>query len=135
MSRIQICYILSFLVLSSCSLFRYSDPKLRKVWMLSELPGFSMDSIITKKATIDMTEKEYGKVFMGCNDISYNYYNKHKSEIYFKGGLSSTSLCADMKLEERFNILMQTVSTYRIDGNRLFLYTTNEEIIIFVSRD
>ncbi len=135
MNRYITILLILVLVLSSCSLFRYSDPKLRRVWMLTEFQNFSKDSLVAKKASIDMTEKEYGKVFMGCNEVSYNYYNKHKSEIYFKGGLSATNNCANMNLEEKFNAIMQSITHYRIEGHKLILTTELNEEIQFVAQD
>ena len=127
--------IILMMSISSCSLFRYSDPKLRRVWMLSEFQNFHKDSLVAKKASIDMREKEYAKVYMGCNEVSYNYYNKHKSEIYFKGGLSATTTCADMSLEDKFNAVMQTITHYRIEGHKLILKTLSNEEYTFVAQD
>jgi heat shock protein HslJ len=102
--------------------------------MLSQFQELSKDSISAKMATLDMKEKEFANAFMGCNHISYNYYNKHKDEIYFKGGLSSAMACEDMRLEDKFNKIMQAISHYHVEGHRLILKSSTGDSMIFVAQ-
>lgn len=135
MKKIYLIAIIFCSALSSCSLFRYSDPKLYRVWMLTDFQGYSKEYLTEKKASLDMKEKEFAKAYMGCNQISYNYYNKHKDEINFKGGLSTSMACENMDLEDKFNQIMQQITHYQVEGHRLILKTADGAAMSFVAQD
>lgn len=114
-------------------MLRYSDPKLRRIWTLTVFKKYSSEQLSQKNARLDMREKEFASCFMGCNNISYNYFNKKSDQIYFKGGLSTSKACEDMQLEEDFNQTMQLIKKYRIEGNILTLMTEEGEKIVLTS--
>jgi heat shock protein HslJ len=110
-------------------------PNINRVWKLVEFQKFSIETLIQKKASLDMSKHKVATASMGCNGISTNYEIKLNSEITFSEGMRTQMACEEMKLEDDFLRILPKMNNYKISGHQLTLSNKEGDKMVFIAQD
>ncbi|MEJ7740756.1 MAG: META domain-containing protein [Chitinophagaceae bacterium] len=61
----------------------------------------------------------------GCNTIKGSF-NVEGDQLTFGPMISTKKACTDMQVENHINQLLTTVTSYKVDSNKLFLYSADK---------
>ncbi len=109
---------------------------IHRVWMLAEFQDFKKEELQKLEAKLDLTNPERASAKMGCNNLSFSYKTATNSEINFSQGISTRMFCeGKMELENKFSTEIETIKTYKLEGQKLILVNDKNQKMVFVAQD
>lgn len=108
---------------------------IHRKWMLVQFEDFQKEKMIEKKCYLDLTDKENASAKMGCNSLGFAYSLNNKKEISFRQGRATRMFCEDNAMETKFLEVITSLSSYRIQGHKLYLTTKSNKELIFIAED
>jgi len=125
--------ILSFL---SCKTkVEQTNQNINRKWMLVQLENFSEADLTKNKCFLDLIDKESATAKMGCNILGFNYTVSKPNKIKFSKEIATIIYCENINIETIFSKIIETVETYKLDGQKLYLKTSKNKELIFVAED
>lgn len=87
-------------------------------WGLVELNGKAVEPATRRDYFINFDSKSGTfRAFVGCNNISGNYFMKSEGKLGFTNIISTRKACNDMDVERNFFNNLQKVDNYMIENN------------------
>lgn len=109
---------------------------LKRTWYLVDIEGFSRQQLVAEKAALDLTNLANASGYMGCNQLGFAIDAAENGYISFKSISSTRMYCGEeMKLEQKFSVLLPDIRTYRIRGHYLILESQTGQQMKFVVQD
>ena len=92
-------------------------------WGLVELNGKAVEATTKRDWFINFDSKSGTfKAFVGCNNISGNYFMKSSDKLGFTNVISTRKACGNMDVERNFFNNLQKVDNYMIEENGKMLH-------------
>lgn len=129
--------VLSFCVLLFSCKTKVDDSSqnIHRKWMLIEFKDFQKQQLIAKNCFLDLTNTSNANAYMGCNTLGFVYTYDNKGKFEFKESRTTHMYCEDHAIESQFLNEVNSISSYKIEGHKLFLTTKSNEKLIFVAED
>ncbi len=108
---------------------------IHRKWMLIEFEDFKKEQLMAKKCFLDLTNTTNANAYMGCNILGFIYTYDNKGAFEFKESRTTRMYCEDHAIESRFLNEVNTISSYRIEGHKLFLTTKSNKQLVFIAED
>lgn len=124
---------LSFALVSKKCNQQATIENLNDVWSLSTFKNYTKATLSEKQAYLNLTKIANASANMGCNQMEYDYKVKDTS-ITFLNGIATEMYCQDMQLERDFSTTIEKVTHFSIEKNRLTLFTSTQEKLVFVKK-
>lgn len=132
--------VFCFLLLTSCSSVKNNSKKdegieLNRVWNMVLFKNYSKEALIKKRASLDLTGKDFAPAFMGCNHLTLQYTVSQNNKIRFFKGLTTLMACENMDLETEFSSIIDIIQRYELKGHTLYLYGNHGVEMKFIAQD
>lgn len=129
--------VLSFCVLLFSCKTKIDDTSqnIHRKWILIAFDDFQKQQLIAKNCFLDLTNVSNANAYMGCNTLGFIYTYDNKGKFEFKESRTTYMYCEDHAVESRFLNAVTTISSYKIEGHKLFLMTNSDKQLIFVAED
>lgn len=117
-----------------------AEPGLKRVWVVSEWPGFTREQLTAAQARIDFSALPHGGAYMGCNQLRFQVAETdplQASGHLSIGPVAATRMhCPDrMDLEQAFGQQFHRFTHYRLAGHRLTLEDGEGRTIRLIAED
>lgn len=112
-----------------------TNQHIHRKWMLIEFEDFQKQQLIAKNCFLDLTNAINANAYMGCNTLGFVYTYNNKGKFEFKESRTTHMYCEDHAIESQFLNEVNTISSYKIEGHKLFLTTKSNKKLIFVAED
>ena len=114
------------------------DKKLRinDIWVALKIGNLRIEEL-KMQPRIEISVKDMNlQGTDGCNSIRASLKTLTETNIIFGAAMGTRKLCPNMEVPNAFNTALQSVSSYEIKYNKLFLYDkTGKELIQFLKID
>lgn len=117
-----------------------AEPGLKRVWMVSEWPGFTREALTAAQARLDLSALPHGGAYMGCNRLMFQVADVHP--LRASGSLNIGPVTATrmhcpgrMDLEQAFSQHFHRFQHYRLSGHRLTLEDAEGNTIRLIAQD
>jgi heat shock protein HslJ len=128
--------ILVCTVLISCKTNKnVTNENIHRNWLLVQFEDFPKEKLMDKNCYLDLRDKENAAAKMGCNSLGFSYYLNNGNAISFKQGSATRMFCDDNTIETKFLEVITTSSSYKIEGQKLYLTTKSDKELIFIAED
>lgn len=128
--------IFSYTLLISCKTrMEETNQNIHRKWMLVQFNDFQKEELTAKKCFLDLTDEANASANMGCNSIGFVYTIEGESAIMFKEARTTHMYCEDHAIESQFLKVSQSITSYKIEGHKLYLKTNSNKELIFVAED
>ncbi len=112
----------------------HTDPLLKRVWMLKEVPSIPFERLVQSQARLDLTQLPHAVIHVGCHhfDLRVQMENGHFRAQTF----NNNPFCQqETALAEHLQHLIYQAKSYRVEGHFLILTTKQGVTLRLVAQD
>jgi heat shock protein HslJ len=114
------------------------DRKLRinDIWVASKIGEIQIQQL-EMQPRIEISVKDMSlQGTDGCNSIRASLKTLSETDVTFGAAMGTRKLCPNMEIPNAFNVALQSVNSYEIKENKLYLFDNNgKELIQFFKID
>lgn len=136
MKRILLITIIAALISSCCPCKKYQKkygkPLVQTNWVLIQLEGRAFAANGNYSLVFDSENKVSG--VGDCNKIMGGYTEDNTGAMKFSQMSATRKMCPNQQGEDAFMKMLETIDSYKLDGNLLMLFAKGEMLAIFEAK-
>lgn len=134
-TRLLLGVLVCTILISCKAKMEETTQNIHRKWMLVQFEDFQKETLIEKQCYLDLTDHKNAMANMGCNSLGFVYEFTKENEIHFNQGRTTHMYCEDHAIESQFLSIVNAITSYKIEGHKLYLKTNTKKELIFVAED